>query len=268
MPRHEPENAMMSVGDRQAIPQSRRVQLMLTCLCDAFFDDVAKASVEVLEHLGCEVEFPDRQTCCGQPAFNAGDWQASRKVVRHGMDVFAGDLPIVVPSASCAAMYIHGAPLEFESEPDLARVRAQAARTWEIADFIVHGLGVDTWPGHLPLRLAFHTSCHSRGSNSGEAARRLLGSIDGIELLPVGESGQCCGFGGAFSVTFPNISGHMGELKLQHVMQTKPDYLVSGDMGCLFHLGGMLDKKGQTLERRHLVQILRDALVNARGDLQ
>jgi hypothetical protein len=93
----------------------RTVQLMATCLCDAFFDDVAKATVEVLEHAGCEVEFPENQTCCGQPAFNCGDWPASREVMRHTTRVFEGDKPVIVPSGSCAAMLFHGAPLEFEN---------------------------------------------------------------------------------------------------------------------------------------------------------
>ena len=126
-------------------PASKQVQLMATCLCDAFYDGVAKATVEVLEHLGCEVEFPENQTCCGQPAFNAGDWPASRQVVRHACQVFAGDKPVIVPSGSCAAMMFHGAGLAFEKEADLDSIEAMGQRTWELADFIVNGLGVTRW---------------------------------------------------------------------------------------------------------------------------
>ena len=122
----------------------RRVQLMATCLCDAFHDDVARATVEVLEYLGCTVDFPDAQTCCGQPAFNAGDWPASRRVVRHTVRAFAGTVPVVVPSGSCTAMVVHGAPLAFEHEQDLPDVEALGRRTWELADFIVNALGVNT----------------------------------------------------------------------------------------------------------------------------
>ncbi len=251
---------MTPASNAEPRPVGKKIQLMATCLCDAFFDDVAQASVEVLEYLGCEIAFPPGQTCCGQPPFNAGDWNAARKVVRHATDVFAGDTPIIVPSASCSAMNRHGARLAFAQEADLPQVEAMAARTWEIADFIVNGLEISTWPGSLRARVAFHTSCHSRGSDSGAAALRLLQSIDGLEVLPLGEAEQCCGFGGAFSVTFPNISTHMGSLKLKHVMAMNPDLLVSADMGCLFHLGGLLDKEGRTLKTRHLVQILRDAL--------
>jgi len=241
----------------------RRVQLMATCLCDAFYDDVAVATVEVLEHLGCEIEFPENQTCCGQPAFNSGDWDASRKVMRHALDVFPGDVPIVIPSGSCAAMCFHGAPLEFEKEPDLPRINAFARRAWELSDFIVNGLGVTSWPGRFDARIAFHRACHTRGTGSGEASLQLLRSIKGLEVLPFGEAEQCCGFGGTFSVSFPHISASMGRLKLDHALHDAPDYLVSGDMSCLMHLGGLSEKESRRIETRHLAQILRDALHSA-----
>jgi L-lactate dehydrogenase complex protein LldE len=242
----------------------RRVQLMATCLCDAFYDDVAKATVEVLEYLGCKVEFPEGQTCCGQPAFNGGDWAASRKVVRHTVAVFQGELPVIVPSGSCAAMMFHGAPLEFEKEPDLPAVEALGQRTWELADFIVNGLGVKTWPGRYDAKAAFHRACHTRGTGSSDAAATLLGSIAGFTIVPFGEGEQCCGFGGTFSVSFPNISKGMGTLKLEHIRAAQPDLLVSGDMSCMMHLGGIAQKEGAPIKTQHLVQILRDALKNGK----
>ncbi len=236
---------------------------MATCLCDAFFDDVAKATVQVLEWAGCNVEFPEGQTCCGQPAFNAGDWKASRQVVRHVMDVFQGEKPVVVPSGSCAAMGFHGALLEFEKEPDLPQVKQLASRTWELTDYLVNGLGIEKIPGKVSARVSFHRSCHSRGTCTGPSAVKLLSSIEGIELLPFGEQEQCCGFGGAFSVSFPNISKKMGELKIEHVLADNPDILASVDMGCLLHLGGIIDKSGREIPRKHVAQIIRDALVEA-----
>ncbi|HVU36734.1 MAG TPA: (Fe-S)-binding protein [Opitutales bacterium] len=243
-------------------PHGKHVQLMATCLCDAYFDDAARATVEVLEHLGCTVDFPEAQTCCGQPAFNAGDWAASRRVVRHTAKVFAGAAPVIVPSASCAAMLVHGAPLEFEKEADCGEIEKLGGRTWELADFIVNGLGVKTWPGKYPAKIAFHTSCHSRGTKSGEAVLGLLRSIEGVEVVTFGEGEQCCGFGGTFSVTFPHISTGMGNLKLEHVRAAKPDILVSGDSSCLMHLAGMAEKEGHPIRTTHFVQILRDALKN------
>jgi L-lactate dehydrogenase complex protein LldE len=242
----------------------KRIQLMATCLCDAVYDDVAKATVEVLEYLGCEIIFPEGQTCCGQPAFNCGDWPASRKVVRHTVETFAGNEPVVVPSGSCAAMMFHGALLEFEKEADLPAVKAMAGRTWELADFIVNGLGITQWPGEYNAKIAFHRSCHSRGTQSGESTTTLLSSIAGITIVPFGEGEQCCGFGGTFSVSFPNVSAGMGTLKLDHIRAAQPDVLVSGDMSCMMHLGGLAMKEGKPICTQHFAQILRDALKSAK----
>lgn len=245
----------------QARPTGKKVLLMGTCLCDAFYDEVARATVEVLEYLGVEVFFPENQTCCGQPAFNSGDWEASRKVARHTAKVFAGDLPVIVPSGSCAAMNFHGNPLQFEECPEPA-IDSLARRTWEVCDYIVNGLGVREWEGAFerPTRIAFHRSCHSRGTASGEAAVSLLQSIRNAEVVPFGQAEQCCGFGGTFSVTFPHISGRMGSLKLDHILEVKPDLLVSGDMSCLMHLTGLGRAQGRPLEHKHAIQVLRDTL--------
>lgn len=251
----------MAAPERQT-PANKNVLLMTTCLCDAFYDDVAQATVEVLEYLGCTIELPEGQTCCAQPAFNAGDWTSARKVFRHTMQVFKDERPVILPSGSCTAMVRHGAPLAFEKENDLGQVHELCARTWELADYIVNGLGIQTWPGTFEARLAFHRSCHTRGSCSASSARQLLTSIQGIEFVEVGEGEQCCGFGGTFSVSFPNISKEMGELKLHHLTKDKPDAIASLDMACMMHLGGMLDRKKDNTPRLHVAQILRDALKN------
>lgn len=246
-----------------ARPSGKRIQFMATCLCDAFYPQVAKATVEVLEHLGCEIEFPPDQTCCGQPAFNAGDWPASREVVRHTVDVFRGDKPVVVPSGSCSAMMFHGAPLEFEKEKDCAAIEAVGTRTWELTDYIVHGLGIEKWQGRFPHRVAFHTSCHSRGTKSGEAAMKLLSSIEGLELVTFDDTEQCCGFGGAFSVTFPNISTKMGQLKLDNALKLQPDFLVSADMGCIMHIGGLVGREERPVKCLHIAEVLNASLKSA-----
>ena len=241
-----------------------RVQLMASCLCDAFFDDVAVATVEVLEHLGCHIEFPEAQTCCGQPAFNSGDWDAARPVSRHTLRVFQGQEPVVVPSGSCARMLSHGSLLLFEGESDRGAALELAQRSFELGEFIVQKLGVTSWPGSLRMRLAFHRSCHSRGTAYAESALTLLRSIAGLELVELGEAEQCCGFGGTFSVTFPNVSREMGKLKLSHVASARADALVSADMGCLLHLNGLAEKQEQPLRGLHLAQVLRDALRSSR----
>ena len=241
-------------------PREKRIQFMATCLCDSFYPDVAKAAVLVLERAGCQVEFPEDQTCCGQPAFNAGDWPASREVVRHACAVFRGSQPIVAPSGSCAAMMFHGAPLEFEKEADRGEIESVGGRTWELADYLVNGLGITSWPGCFPHRVAFHTSCHSRGTKSGEAALALLRSLEGIEVVTFDDAEQCCGFGGAFSVTFPNVSASMGQLKIEHVTRQRPEFLVSSDMGCLMHIGGLVTREGRKVKVMHLAEVLAEAV--------
>ncbi|MDX2185469.1 MAG: (Fe-S)-binding protein [Opitutaceae bacterium] len=258
----QPHASSSSLGNRLA---PGRVQLMATCLCDAFHDDVARATVQVLEHLGCTVEFPEAQTCCGQPAFNAGDWASARKVIRHTLSTFVGNTPVVLPSGSCAAMCHHGNLLALEKEPDRAEAESFATRVWELADFVVHGLGITSWPGRLSAKVALHRSCHLRGSRSAAAAEALLRSIPGVDVVAFGEEDQCCGFGGTFSVAFPNVSSRMGELKLDHVRAAEPDLLVSLDMSCLMHLGGLAERQGQGMRTRHLAQVLRDSLVGHKG---
>ncbi len=251
---------LMTTNDER--PAGKRVLLMGTCLCDAFYDGAAKATVEVLEHLGVTVEFPENQTCCGQPAFNSGDWNASRKVARHTAEVFEGDLPVIVPSGSCAAMNFHGNLLQFEEAPD-AKVTSLAKRTWEVIDFIQNGLGIKKWEGSFekPTKIAFHRSCHSRGTDSGEATLSLLESIGNAEIVPFGQGEQCCGFGGTFSVTFPHISGRMGSLKMDHILAAEPDILTSGDMSCLMHLTGLARVQGRPIRHCHAIELLRDTML-------
>lgn len=243
----------------EARPVGKSVQLMVTCLCDAFYADAAMATVRVLEAAGCEVEFPEGQTCCGQPAFNAGDWVSTRKVLRYTREVFGGEKPIILPSGSCKAMLGHGAGLAFEAEADREEQAAWGGRSWELCDYLVNGLGVKEWGGRFDARISVHRSCHTRGSRSYESAMTLLESIAGVELQEVGELEQCCGFGGTFSVSFPHISKEMGQLKIEHLTAGKPDVVTGLDMACLLHLGGMMDREGGGPRRMHVAEILEAA---------
>ena len=237
-------------------PLGEKVQLMATCLCDAFYDDAAIATVQVLEHLGLTVEFPEAQTCCGQPAFNAGDWNASRRVVRHLLRTFKGELPVVVPSSSCAAMVFHGALLAFEHERDLPEVEQLARRTWELADFLVNGLGVTSWPGRFDGAIAFHRSCHTRGTRSAEAAATLMRSIPGVTLVEFGEAEQCCGFGGTFAIKNAEVSSAMLAEKVRGVLNTRAEAVTGCDNSCLMHIGGALHRQRTGVKPVHLAEIL------------
>lgn len=236
---------------------------MATCLCDAFYVNAAKAAYEVLEHVGCEVDFPEGQTCCGQPAHNAGDWKAARKVVCHTMDQFAGERPIIVPSGSCSAMMRHGALLCMEGEARHSDAKETASRTWELCEYLVEGLNIRSWPGRFEKKVALHRSCHTRGTKSFESAVTLLSSIEGLELVEVGERDQCCGFGGTFSVSFPNVSRNMGQLKIDHLIAQMPDCVAALDMACMMHFGGMMDRQKIQTPRLHVAEILAQALQSA-----
>jgi len=246
------------VPDREPIT-AKHAQLMITCLCDAFFDDAARATLECLERAGCEASCPPDQTCCGQAAYTTGDWEAFRRIVRHVVRVFDGDGPIVIASGSCAAALFHEAPIAFEGEADLPAIRRLASRTWELADFLVNGLGIAAWSGRLSGRIAVHDSCHTRGTPTVPAIRRLLGGIEGLELLEFPDSDECCGFGGVFSVSHPHISTAMGRQKVANARSVSPDFVVSADMSCLMHQQGLARRQGLDYPVRHVAQVLRDA---------
>jgi L-lactate dehydrogenase complex protein LldE len=232
-----------------------RVRLMLTCLCDAFFGEVGIATVRVLEHAGCDVEFPKDQTCCGQPPFNAGDWEASKTIAKRCLSVFEGDDPIVTPSASCAAMLKHGYPMLGVSSP----------RVFELSSFLLDELGIDQWPlrGNkvtAKRSVAFHRACHGRMLHLGDTQERLLSLVKGLQLFPFEQQDQCCGFGGAFSVGLPSVSAGIGLEKLRCIAESGATTIVSGDMGCLMHLNGLIEKNRLPLKTRHYAQILAEEL--------
>lgn len=232
-----------------------RVKLLLTCLCDVFFGEVGIAAAKVLAHAGCEVEFPEAQTCCGQPPFNAGAWEHAKPIATRCADLFGGEAPVVVPSSSCAAMLREGYPMLGVASPP----------TFELAEFLIRELGVDRWPlrGSICFRkrkVAFHRACHGRTLGLGDVQERLLSLVPGIEIVPIQEADQCCGFGGAFSATHPHVSAEIGTAKLWRVLEAGVDTLVSGDMGCLMHLDGLARKQGAPLVTLHYAQLLAEAI--------
>ena len=238
------------------------VGLMLTCLCDAFYGEVGIATVRVLEHAGCAVEFPKDQTCCGQPPFNSGNWEASRGVARRCREIFFGKAPkfeaVVTPSSSCAAMIREGYPLMFGYDDHLP--------AYELSEFLVDHLGIRKWPpGPSPepgrtTRIVYHRACHGRGIGLGDQQLMLLESVPGIEIVPLDQPEQCCGFGGAFCVGHPAVSAGIGDAKLRCVLESGATTLVGGDMGCLIHLRGLIEKEGLAIEVRHFAEILADAI--------
>lgn len=240
------------------------VNFMATCLCDAIFADAAKDSVEILKKFGCKVLLPENQTCCGQPAFNSGDFPSARKVILHTIAAFSqNDYPVIVPSGSCAAMLFESSLIAFkDADKDLyEEVEAFARRVWELNDYLVNAMGVEKIGGRLDAKVAVHNSCHTKGTGTPEAMLKLLKTIEGVEILDFDSDG-CCGFGGTFSVVFPQISSEMGERKVRNITAVKPDIITAADTSCLLHQRGIAERLGLEYPAKHVCQIYARALRN------
>lgn len=236
------------------------MQLLVTCLIDALFPHVGESVVRVLEAEGLTVEFPPDQTCCGQPAFNAGYPEEAASMARHTVDALAGtEGPIVVPSGSCALMIIAHAPALLAGDPEYAaRASAVAERTRELTSFLVDDLGrSDLGARHPPAKVAYHPSCHGlRGLGISPQPHRLLEEVEGLERVELSETESCCGFGGFFSVELPEVSAAMLESKLDRIVASGADLVTGGDVGCLMHLEGGLRRRGSEISVAHIAELL------------
>jgi L-lactate dehydrogenase complex protein LldE len=223
------------------MPAPRAVYCFGTCLIDLLYPRAGLAAMQLLRQAGVRVVFPQGQTCCGQPAYNSGYRDAARRVARAQLDAFPEDLPVVVPSASCAGMLAVHYPTLFAGTPDQARAEALAGRVVELTDFLLRVIDwrpVDRGP---PLRVALHSSCSARREMGvAEATRELLGRLAGVETVEPDHAHECCGFGGTFSIKQPEISAAMAADKAAAVRATGAEVLVSQDCGCLMNIGGTL----------------------------
>ena len=231
-----------------------KVALFVTCLADHYFAEAAADTVRLLRHLGCDVAFPADQTCCGQPAYNAGRTDDARKMARHALDVFGGeDGAIVLPSGSCATMVKKFYP-RIAGEPREAV--ALAARTYELAEFLVHRLGATKLGAGLAgKRIALHQGCHALRELRLETEPRTLLEGAGAEVVPWDAEEECCGFGGLFSVKMTAVSAAMADRKLE-TLPDGVDWVVSGDGGCLLQLEGRSRALGRDARFVHLATAL------------
>lgn len=233
------------------------VQLFVTCLVDTFFPQVGLDTVDVLLAAGAQVHFPRAQTCCGQPAFNAGYWDEARHMARHTIEVFES-LPgaVVLPSGSCADMIKHGYLRLFADEPRwLLRAQALSDRTYELTQFVVDRLGVDRLGGDCNLRLAYHPSCHLlRNLGVDQQPMRLLSGLQAPILHRLDP--ECCGFGGVFAVDHASISAEILNVKLAQIHKAEVDRVVGCDVSCLMHIEGGLRKQRSAVRTLHLAQVL------------
>ncbi len=239
-----------------------RVSLFVTCLVDVLFPKVGESVVRVLRHHGVDVDFPGAQTCCGQPAFNAGFRDEARRVAEHFLEVFESAAMIVCPSGSCASMVKEHYPQLFEDRPALReRFEALGQKTWEFSSFLTEVLGVTELPGELTGSTTWHDCCHSlRGLGIREGPRRLLSSLRGGEFRELEDSETCCGFGGLFSVKFDSISAAMLADKVKHLEACGADRLAATDCSCLMHIAGGLERRGSKVRPMHIAEVLAEAL--------
>ena len=236
----------------------RRVSIFVTCIVDQLFPQVGMAMATVLERLGYEVDFPEDQTCCGQPAFNTGYRDEARSVARHFLSVFRDAEAIVVPSGSCTSMIAHHYKELFSDEPErLEEARRIEGRVWEFSKFLTEVAQVEDVGARLDKVVAFHDSCHGlRELGIKEGPRRLLSRVRGLTLREMDTAEECCGFGGTFSVKFPEISGGMARTKIDSIVRCGAEAVVGIDASCLLQLRGALSRAGLPVETMHLAEVL------------
>lgn len=235
-----------------------RVALFVTCLVDMFRPSVGFASVKLLEDAGCLVEIPEAQTCCGQPAWNSGDRETAKALARQVIVAFESYDYVVAPSGSCGATIAKDYAAMFGAgDPWAERARALGARTHEITSFLTDVLGVRGVDQAAAVVATYHDSCSGlRSLGVREQPRRLLASVEGLELREMVESDVCCGFGGTFCVKYPDISNAMVADKTRHAAETGAELLLAGDLGCLMNMAGKASREGRAFRARHVVEVL------------
>ena len=235
------------------------VNLFPTCLAGTFRATIVDAAATALHRAGAEVVRPQGLTCCGQPAFNAGDWENARRMAEHTIQVLEGyEGPVVMPAGSCAAMLRqHYAELFAEDPAWLPRARALAKRTYEFSEFLVDVLGVTDLGVAFPHRVTYHPSCHLlRALGVDHQPRALIAALHGAEFVELPHAEECCGFGGVFSAEFPEIAKAMLERKVANIAATEAEYCITADPSCLLHIQGGLNRAGVPTRMIHIAEVL------------
>lgn len=253
-------------------PAGQPVALFVTCLVDYLFPSAGIAAVRLLEHLGVTVRFPTAQGCCGQPAYNGGYQREARPLAERFLDDFR-DAPVIVsPSGSCTAMIRHEYPRLFAADPPrLEQAQAIAARTWELTEYLVDGLGVTNLGLRFdaPQTFAIHDACHGlRLLGLGRQARALLAAVENARVVPLEDADECCGFGGLFSVKMPDLSAALLRKKIAQIRACEAPTIVTGDVSCMMHINGGLAREGARRRVRHIAEVLAEGLPERERDGQ
>jgi L-lactate dehydrogenase complex protein LldE len=225
------------------------VALFIPCYIDQFYPSIGQACVKLLEKFGVPMNFPDRQTCCGQPAFNSGYWDEARPVIEHFCETFADQKWIVSPSASCTAM-----AREFFGHVDPSeKIVGVGRRVFELTEFLVDILHVTDCGASFPHKVTMHSGCHGRRElGIVEQPLALLKNVRDLQYTELPNIEECCGFGGTFSVKMAGTSLAMGKTKVENILKTGADYVVSTDISCMMHVGGIIQR---TPEAKHIKPI-------------
>ena len=238
-----------------------------TCVIDLLYPEAGMAGIYLLRREGVEVVFPHNQTCCGQPAWNAGYREDALQVALQQLRCFHKDYPVVVPSASCAGMFKHHYPELFRDHPAFREVTAFSERVFELSEFLIHVLRVELKDLGPPTRVVLHTSCSARREMTvGAEHRALLQQLDKVDLVEPERCEECCGFGGTFSVKHPDLSVAMVKDKADAISATGASRLVSGDCGCLMNISGHMEHRGDRIPSQHLASFVWERTRGAPGE--
>ena len=245
---------------RQPYVPGEPVTLFVPCYIDQFYPQIAMATAKILKKFGIPVRFPERQTCCGQPAFNSGYWDEAGSVIRGFCECMKDSRWVVAPSGSCTAM---GRVFFEKAVPHNPQVAEVASRMFELGEFLVNHLEVTQTGAVFPHRCTLHIGCHTRRElGAAEPSETLLKNVRGVEYIELPDKEECCGFGGTFSVKMPGTSLAMGRTKVEKMLSTGAEYVVTPDISCAMHFGGILEKMRETdphaanLKIIHLAELL------------
>jgi L-lactate dehydrogenase complex protein LldE len=246
-----------TASDGRAPISRPRVGLFVTCLVDIIRPTVGFAAVKLLEENGCKVVVPS-QTCCGQPAYNAGDRATAKDLAKQAIDAFEDCDYVVAPSGSCGGMLAKHYPELFAGEPDMAaNAERFANKAHELVSFLVDVLGVEKVAARYDGTVAYHDSCAGlRELGVKTQPRRLLASVEGLRLVELEEAETCCGFGGMFAAKYGELSNAIVSRKSEDIRKTTADTVLAGDLGCLMNMAGKLQREGSPVKARHVAEVL------------
>jgi len=234
-----------------------KVQLFIPCFVDQLYPQTAFNMVKVLEKACCDVEYNTNQTCCGQPAYNAGFWEDAKKVATKFLKDFEGTDYIVAPSASCVGFVRNYYNTLFENSSLHNNVKDVSKRIFEFTEFLTNVLRIENFGATLNAKATYHDSCAGlRECKIKEGPRKLLDKVKGLELIEMAENETCCGFGGSFAVKFEAISIAMADQKVNNALNTGAEYIISTDLSCLMHLDGYITKKELPIKTMHIADVL------------